>query len=261
MGSDGRRFAPWRRVPLYLGIGERKIFDDNYVAWKSWNGTNTGAAFGCASVYERSYFAKLLRLAGATGASLRILEVGFGNGGLMAYCKSVGHSVVGTEANAQLVAVAQSSGYEVFDAAFLEECSPDSFDLIIALDVIEHIEPSQTVSFVQACHRALKPGGRLLLRFPNGDSPFSASNFNADVTHLNWISADKMRYYAQASGFSGMKIQGTPQIILTKSVFHGFYNLCNIPAKWLLNAMYRLLFYPGRRLNFVAIDLVATLKK
>jgi SAM-dependent methyltransferase len=220
-----------------------------------------GEAFGYSSVYEKSYFAKLLRLAGVTGAPLNILEVGFGNGGLMAYCKSLGHSVVGTEANAQLVAVAQSSGHAVFGAEFLDECAPGSFDLIIALDVIEHIEPSLTVPFVQACHRALKPGGRLLLRFPNGDSPFSVSNFNADVTHFNWISADKMRYYAQASCFSGMKIQGTPQVILTKSVFHGLYNLFNLPAKWLLNALYRLLFYPGRALNFVAIDLVAILKK
>ena len=231
------------------------------MTWKSWNGTNTGAAFGHSSVYEKSYFAKLLQLAGASDRGVNILEVGFGNGGLMAYCKSVGHSVVGTEANPQLVAVAQSSDYEVFGAEFLDECPPCAFDLIIALDVIEHIDPSQTVAFAQSCHRALKPGGRLLLRFPNGDSPFSVSSFNSDVTHLNWISADKMRYYAQASGFSGMKIQGTPQIILTGSVFHGLYNLCNIPAKWLLNALYRLVFYPGRRLNFVAIDLVAILKK
>lgn len=231
------------------------------MTWKSWNGINTGTAFGHSSVYEKSYFAKLLLLAGATDRGVNILEVGFGNGGLMAYCKSVGHSVVGTEANPQLVAVAQSSGYEVFGAEFLDECPPGAFDLIIALDVIEHIDPSQTVAFAQSCHRALKPGGRLLLRFPNGDSPFSVSSFNSDVTHLNWISADKMRYYAQASGFSGMKIQGTPQIILTGSVFHGLYNLCNIPAKWLLNALYRLVFYPGRRLNFVAIDLVAILKK
>ena len=231
------------------------------MTWKSWGGANQGAAFGHASVYEQSYFKKLLRLAGVSGSPLRILEVGFGNGGLLAYCKSRGHSVVGTEANSRLVSMAQSAGYEVFNADFIETTPPGSFDLIIALDVIEHIEPAQTVAFLQACHRALKAGGTLVLRFPNGDSPFSVSNFNADVTHLNWISADKMGYYAQRSGFAAMTIRGTPQIILTKSLAHGFYNLCNVPAKWLLNVMYRLLFYPGRPLNFVAIDLVALLRK
>jgi 2-polyprenyl-3-methyl-5-hydroxy-6-metoxy-1,4-benzoquinol methylase len=231
------------------------------VTWKSWGGTNRGAVFGHASVYEQSYFKKLLRLAGVTGAPLNMLEIGFGNGGLLAYCKNQGHAIVGTEANGRLVEMARSSGYEAFAADFIETSPPDSFDLIVALDVIEHIEPAQTVAFLQACQRILKPGGRLVLRFPNGDSPFSASNFNADVTHVNWISADKMRYYAQMSSFASMKIQGTPQIILTKSLVHGFYNLCNVPAKWLLNVMYRLLFYPGRPLNFVAIDLVAILKR
>ena len=259
MGLDECWFAA--ESSLLLCLGSNKIFDDNYVTWKSWGGANSGAAFGHSSAYEKSYFAKLLQLAGVSGCALNILEIGVGNGGLLAYCKNEGHSVVGTEANSRLVTMAQSNGYEVFSADFIETAPTASFDLIIALDVIEHIEPAHTVSFLQACHRALKTGGRLVLRFPNGDSPFSASNFNADVTHLNWISADKMRYYAQMSSFSSMKIQGTPQIILTKSVPHGLYNLFNLPAKWLLNAMYRLLFYPGRPLNFVAIDLVAILKK
>ena len=190
-----------------------------------------------------------------------MLEIGFGNGGLLAYCQARGYDVVGTEANAQLVQLAQSAGYAVHDADFLERVAPDSVDLIIALDVIEHIDPAMTVAFMQACRRALKPNGQLVLRFPNGDSPFSVSNFNADVTHLNWISADKLRYYAHTSAYRDVRILGTPQIILTRSVAHGFYNLCNLSAKWVLNGCYRLLFYPGRALNFMAIDLVAILKK
>lgn len=231
------------------------------MAWKAWSGNGSGVAFGSSSSYEKSYFAKLLKLAQLTRGPTEILEIGFGNGGLMAYCQSRGFRVVGTEANPTLVEIARAEGFDAHGAEFIETVPPESFDLIIALDVVEHIDPSQTISFLKACRRALRAEGALVLRFPNGDSPFSVSNFNADITHVNWISADKLRYYARAASFSVFKVLGTPQIILTRSIFHGFYNLCNVPAKWLINALYRLIFYPGRKLNFVAIDLVAILRK
>lgn len=193
------------------------------------------------------------------GASL--LEVGFGNGSFLSFCRQRGLQIRGTEANLGLVQLARQQGFKVGIADDLDQFPAESFDSIVSLDVIEHIEPSDTMRFLTSCLRVLKPGGRILLRFPNGDSPFSVSNFNADVTHKNWISAEKLKYYASNVAVSDIRILGTPQIVLTPSLGHALYNALNIPVKFLINQLYRLIFYPGRKLNFVAVDLVAVLTK
>jgi len=190
-----------------------------------------------------------------------LLEIGFGNGGFLSFCMRGGIKICGTEANSSLVHAAMESGFDVGVADDLHRFPAESFDAVFALDVIEHIEPQETINFIQSCLRVLKPGGRLLLRFPNGDSPFSVSNFNADITHRNWISAEKMQYYSKNVAASDIRIFGTPQIILTPSLHHALYNTINLPIKFLINQVYRFIFYPGRKLNFVAVDLVAVLTK
>lgn len=179
----------------------------------------------------------------------------------MSFCRQRGVKIRGTEANLGLIQLAQQQGFEVGIADDLDQFPAKSFDAIVSLDVIEHIEPSETINFLTSCLRVLKPGGRLLLRFPNGDSPFSVSNFNADVTHKNWISAEKLKYYASNVAVSDVRILGAPQIVLTPSLGHALYNALNIPVKFFINQLYRLIFYPGRKLNFVAVDLVAVLTK
>lgn len=190
-----------------------------------------------------------------------LLEIGFGNGGFLSFCMRSGIKICGTEANPFLVHTAIERGFDVGVAEDLHRFPTESFDAVFALDVIEHIEPQETIKFIQSCLRVLKPGGRLLLRFPNGDSPFSISNFNADITHRNWISAEKIRYYSVNAAVSDIRICGTPQIILTPSLHHAFYNIINLPIKFLINQVYKFIFYPGRNLNFVAVDLVAVLTK
>lgn len=179
----------------------------------------------------------------------------------MAYCQNNGHDVTGTELNTELLAVASSLGYPVFDADYLTQASQDTFDVIAAFDVLEHIPPEQTISFLRDCKRLLKSEGCLVLRFPNGDSPASLPTFHGDPTHLNWIGSGKMRYYAQCAGFSRCDIRGTPEIIITKSVKQGLHNLLMVPLKQLLNMLLGLIFYPGRHLNLISVDLLVILRK
>ncbi len=179
----------------------------------------------------------------------------------MAYCQNNGLDVTGTELNSELLSVASSLGYSVFDADYLTQAPQDTFDVIAAFDVLEHIPPEQTVSFLEGCKRLLKSEGSLVLRFPNGDSPASLPIFHGDATHLNWIGSGKIRYYAQCAGFSQCQIRGTPEIIFTKSIKHGLHNLLMVPVKQLLNITLGFIFYPGRRLNLISVDLLVILRK
>jgi SAM-dependent methyltransferase len=43
----------------------------------------------------------------------------------------------------------------------------DSFDLVVSVEVIEHVEEDE--KFVSEIHRVLRPGGRFIMTTPNGD--------------------------------------------------------------------------------------------
>ena len=59
----------------------------------------------------------------------------------------------------------------------------ESFDLITALDLIEHFHEPEVLRFLDACHAALKPGGRLILQTPNAESPWGSTMRYGDFTH------------------------------------------------------------------------------
>lgn len=235
-------------------------FDNSYLRWKSWGDSSSEKPFGHLSLYQSDYYRKLMRLAGVTRDS-RILEIGFGNGGFLSFCRKNGYNTVGTEINLDLLKIARHDGYDVHTEAHLEDAEFSSFDFIFAFDVIEHIDQDQTVDFLASCRRVLRPGGLAIFRFPNGDSPMAMPNFNADVTHVNWIGSGKMAYYSQVADFQDFKIKATPQLILTRSLPHAIYHCIVLPIKVIINKLTGLLFYPGRSLNFVAVDLIALLKK
>lgn len=235
-------------------------FDNAYLRWKAWDDGSKSQNFGSISIYQADYYRKVMSLSGVSKNS-KILEVGFGNGGFLKYCGQQSYDIVGTELNADLLRVAGNAGYEVFGSEFLEKAEPSSFDFIFAFDVIEHIYPEDVVSFLASCKRVLRPGGIAFFRFPNGDSPMAMANFNADITHVNWIGSGKIDYYSQAAGFQSCEVLATPELIVTRSLPHALYHCVVLPIKAIINLMARILFYPGRRLNLVAIDLVAMLKK
>ena len=235
-------------------------FDNTYLCWKAWGKGPSQKVFGDMSLYQADYYRKVLQLPGVKQTS-KILEIGFGNGAFLAYCNNQNYKIVGTEVNADLLSAACNAGYEVFDGEMIDTIEPSSFDYIFAFDVIEHIYPEDTVSFLSSCRQLLRPEGVALFRFPNGDSPMAMPNFNADITHANWIGSGKIEYYSQAAGFQSCKVLATPELVITRSLPHSFYHFLVLPIKAVINLLARVLFYPGRRLNLVAVDLIAILKK
>lgn len=61
------------------------------------------------------------------------------------------------------------------------------FDVIAAIDVWEHLPPDDLTGYTRWCYDALKPGGMLILQFPNWGCPLTASTFCSDMTHVNQL--------------------------------------------------------------------------
>lgn len=101
----------------------------------------------------------------------RLLEIGCGNGYVAADLARRGWQVVGTDASADGVAIAQatygSSGARFETASIYDRTLAarlKQFDVIVAIEVIEHLQLPR-VLFENALE-LLKPGGRLIVTTP-----------------------------------------------------------------------------------------------
>jgi SAM-dependent methyltransferase len=79
------------------------------------------------------------------------------------------------------------------------------FDLIIALDLIEHFTRSEALQFLELCYAALKQGGRLILQTPNADSPFGMQHRFNDMTHEWCFNNNLLKRLFFRTGFSDIE--------------------------------------------------------
>ncbi len=94
-----------------------------------------------------------------------VLDIGCGAGNMIHHLARYGR-VKGVEVDARPVAMAQARGYDVRLGDATRGISfPDaSFDLVTALDVIEHVDVDEAI--VREACRVLKPGGILAISTP-----------------------------------------------------------------------------------------------
>ena len=168
---------------------------DSYVAFKNWDGP--------AVIQSPENFACLLQGAGARGRSLEILDYGFGDGTFLDWAKAAGHSVTGVEILPAMVRAATARGHTAFLAdqanGWLGE---RRFDVIVLLDVMEHLDAAGFRSLMALARQALKPEGRILARFPNGDSPFFGRYHHGDLTHERPLSSGALDQRARPEGMA-----------------------------------------------------------
>ncbi len=98
-------------------------------------------------------------------AGLEILDVGCGAGNMIHHLSAYGR-VRGVELDPRPVKIAQARGYDVrqADAARGIPFEDSAFDLVTALDVIEHADDDRSI--LSEAQRVLKPGGHLLVTTP-----------------------------------------------------------------------------------------------
>ena len=103
-------------------------------------------------------------------AGRRALDVGCGGGLLSEPLARMGAAVTGVDASARAIAVARAhaAGQELaidYRAGGLETLEETGFDLVCALEVIEHVADSS--AFARQLARVLAPDGLLVLSTPN----------------------------------------------------------------------------------------------
>lgn len=108
----------------------------------------------------------LERYVGAsTSGRCRILDVGCGTGTMLTYLARFGDAQ-GVDIDAEAIEYCHARGLTHVSQSAADSLPFDSetFDLVTALDVIEHIDDD--IGVLREMRRVLKPGGRLLVTVP-----------------------------------------------------------------------------------------------
>ena len=117
----------------------------------------------------------------------RILELGCGQGRFLKFVEDCGYrNMVGVDVSAEQVEVARKlcSSAEVCHGDvldYLAECEPA--DVIVAIDLIEHLTKEELIHFLELTRQRLRPEGVLVLQTPNAASPLGLRQRYHDFTH------------------------------------------------------------------------------
>jgi SAM-dependent methyltransferase len=118
----------------------------------------------------------------------RLLDVGCGNGLFISRMQKLGWQTQGIDLDTTAAEFCRSKGLNVSSGDLASQhFSENSFDVITINHVIEHIH--DYTSLIKECKRILKPGGKLLVATPNGDSRLLKNKFG-----LDWFSLDPPRH-------------------------------------------------------------------
>jgi SAM-dependent methyltransferase len=181
------------------------LMSDTYTTWKHWEADQ----FTRYSRSDGRYFDWCIEQASLPAPPTRILEIGYGNGAFLGYCKDRGWMVTGIEINETLKSRATSAGFQVY-SGIQELPSNQTFDLIAAFDVLEHIPIGQAEEMLGELHTVLSSQGAILLRVPNGDSPFGRAYQHGDRTHVETYGSEKLRQLCASLQFKMVHVGEAP---------------------------------------------------
>jgi len=167
---------------------------------------------GGKEVVFRRFFCPLL----PAQKDVSILDIGCGYGEFLYFLQNEGYSKTqGIDLNPQQVEVGSALGVLNLRCGdmwkFLGE-TDQSFDLITAIDVLEHIPKGQVLDFLDLVYAALFPGGIFLCQVPNL-AAFYTPLFYMDFSHETPFTATSLKQALQLAGFANVKVSPMGPVI------------------------------------------------
>jgi 2-polyprenyl-3-methyl-5-hydroxy-6-metoxy-1,4-benzoquinol methylase len=132
-------------------------------------------------------------------SKLKILEIGCGYGYLTYALRKLGHEVIGIDISKTAIEFAKNNFGGKFYERNIENLNfkENSFDLIIATELIEHL--SDINLFITKSIKLLKNNGFLLISTPNKPKNNNENYWETDnpPVHVFWLSTDSFKFLGE----------------------------------------------------------------
>jgi 2-polyprenyl-3-methyl-5-hydroxy-6-metoxy-1,4-benzoquinol methylase len=211
---------------------------ESYAKWKEWKLNFTTSDRD--DRYFSGEFATIVR------GGQRIVEIGFGAGSFMAWAKQRGAEVYGVEIQQTILDAAVRYGFvAVSDLEQLAPYKQEGFDVVVALDVFEHLSIDEIRKMLSSIDNLLKPSGILIIRSPNGDSPFSLFYQHGDATHANAITPAILTQLSLATNLQVSEVRNEARVPLRSGWLHATFKRAQFLLRECTNqAVARIYGYP-----------------
>lgn len=150
----------------------------NYSEWKKWDN------FFQINVFEKIHFNKEFKEIELKDKHL--LDIGFGEGKLLAWAKAKGAYVHGVEIQKNSIKAAKKNNIPAWSN--VKEIKNTEFDIICLFDVLEHLSINEIKLLFSEIHKIANEEAIILVRFPNAQCAASLVYQYGDATHISTLS-------------------------------------------------------------------------
>lgn len=142
-----------------------------------------------------------------------VLDIGCGRGEFLELMMEKGIGGYGIDIEADSVQFCADSGLKAIRAEAIEHLSalaPEALDGVFISQVAEHMTPDELIELVGLAYRGIKSGGFIVIETPNPQCLLIfASFFYADLSHVQPIHPETMRFLLLSAGFRDVEIKLT----------------------------------------------------
>lgn len=171
------------------------------------------------------YLRRLIKMRLPSERDVRVLDLGCGSGAVIYFLLEAGYrNVFGIDTSAEQIAQARELGISEVEQSdvfsFLQGAKSESYDVVIAFDIIEHLTKPELFELAGEIYRVLTPGGLWIVHAPNAEGVFGARIRYADLTHEQAFTRESMEQLGRASSFRAIEcFEDEPVVHGVKSMF------------------------------------------
>ena len=140
-----------------------------------------------------------------------VLDVGCGRGEFLDLLRADGTPARGLDLNHEMVEVCRERALDVAEGdlvGYLHSLPDGALGGLIAIQVVEHLEPAYLMRALDLAYHKLRPGSRIVLETINPACWFAFfASYIRDLTHVRPIHPETLQYLLTASGFERATIE------------------------------------------------------
>ncbi|MEI8140028.1 MAG: class I SAM-dependent methyltransferase [bacterium] len=193
-----------------------------------------------ALAWGKVYFRKCILPHLPPRRETRILDCGCGYGRMLKALQESGYqNVEGVDCSLEQVQYAQQvlglQGVICADAVEFLKGRESFFDVILILDVLEHLEVDQTIELLKIARKRMAPGGIVVIQVPNALCPMNLYRY-LDITHQRAYSVNSLSQTLRLAGYAAFSFYSIPPLpfgwrgrfrnwlwrLILNPVIHGF---------------------------------------